>query len=249
MIRRVGANAGSVLDEAATSLVTAGPDDPPTSLGERVEEEQRTALTPMTSLDPPTTLDPPTALDPPTTLDPPTVLDRAAAGQDDQTALPFATSFAGGVRTEMGGSPFDLPSNEGVPNVIVGPEDLPTSLGSAPDSDPVTYMPSNAFNPRPHEPAAPDTVLGFRDVGPSARGTGSSARDTSCPREPDDVPSAIRPSVHADAGFVVDDRVDQADGRPGTYEISEARPRSAVRATPPSASTAARCRASTPFSP
>ena len=57
-------------DDAPTSLGQGTPDDLPTSLGERGQEEQRTAVTPMTS------------------LDPPTALERAAAGADEQTALP-----------------------------------------------------------------------------------------------------------------------------------------------------------------
>jgi pSer/pThr/pTyr-binding forkhead associated (FHA) protein len=162
-------------DDAPTSLGQGAPDDLPTSLGERGPEEQRTAVTPMTS------------------LDPPTALERAAAGADDQTALPFATAIAAGVRTELGGSPFDLPADAGGPNVL-SPEDLPTSLGGAPDSpDPATYMPSNAFNPRDRTNLPPDTVLGFRDVGPSARGPGSSGATYLSPGEPEKLPSAIQP--------------------------------------------------------
>ena len=165
-------------EDAATSLGQGGPDELPTSLGERGQQGQRTAVTPMTS------------------LDPPTALERAAAGTDDQTALPFGTSFAAGVRTEMGGSPFDLPTNEGAPGVLSS-EDSPTSLSGAPDSDPATYMPSNAFDPRDRTNLPPDTVLGFRDVGPSARGTGSSGATYLSPRAPDQVPSAIQPPAPA----------------------------------------------------
>jgi pSer/pThr/pTyr-binding forkhead associated (FHA) protein len=169
--------------DAPTSLGLGAPEDVPDSLGERTEEGQRTAVTPVTSLDPPTSLEPPTAFD------------RAMVGADDQTALPFATSFADGVRTELGGSPFDLPSETGTSNVVSA-EDLPTSLGGAPDSDPATYMPANAFNPRDRTNLPPDTVLGFRDVGPSQRGPGSSgATYLAPPREPENIPSAIQPAV------------------------------------------------------
>jgi pSer/pThr/pTyr-binding forkhead associated (FHA) protein len=153
-------------DDAPTSLGLGAPEDLPTSLGER---DRETAVTPRTS------------------LDPPTVLERVA-GADDQTSLPGLTTAAG-VRTEMGGSPFDLPAN-----ADINPEDLPTSLGDLP-GDAATHMPSNVFNPRDRTNLPPETVLGFRDVGPGARGTGSSGGTHLSPRAGENVPSAIVPAA------------------------------------------------------
>jgi FHA domain-containing protein len=123
------------------------------------------------------------------------------------------------VRTELGGSPFDLPSESGKSNVVSA-EDLPTSLGGAPDSDPVTYMPPNAFNPRDRTNLPPDTVLGFRDVGPSQRAPGSSGATYLAPREPDSVPSAIKPAIPVvgqDAQSIIESI--KLTGDRGIYEI------------------------------
>ena len=114
----------------------------------------------------------------------------------------------------MGGSPFDLPSDAGV-----NPEDLPTSLGSQPGADALTHMPSNAFNPRDRTNLPPETVLGFRDVGPAARGLGSSAATHLGSRGAEELPSAITPAPPPPESMISIESI-RLTGDLGTYVIA-----------------------------
>jgi pSer/pThr/pTyr-binding forkhead associated (FHA) protein len=181
-------------DEAATTLGEGAPEDLPTSLGEAPVGEQRTALTPRQP------------------LNPPSVLDRVGASSDSPTVLPGV--LADGGRTQLGGSPFDLPSNA----QSMKPEDLPTTLGETP-ADAVTHMAPNVVNPRDRTNLPPETVLGFRDVGPAARSPISSGATQLAPRPASDVPPAIAPPPAAPTELMGTIESVKLTGDLGTYVI------------------------------